>query len=185
MIFHAPTVARRTAVGSKPWGRPEYGDLDTEYRSLSPWLKRKLVSRFGIAGHDADDVVQESFIRLGRYSVADRSKHPRALLMRIASNLSMDGYRRAAVRGGGRHVPIEEVDVHSAPSLIYPADQEALVELKRTILGLPPHLRDTFVLARFTPMTHAEIASHLSISTKTVEWRIKKAVSICLARFER
>ncbi len=172
-------------MGGKPWGRAEYGDFADEYRSLSPWLKRKLVSRFGIAGHDADDVVQESFIRLGRYSVADRSRHPKALLMRIASNLSMDGYRRAAARGGGRHVPVDEVDPNSAPSLVYPADQEALVELKRTILELPEHLRDTFVLARFTPMTHVEIANHLNISTKTVEWRIRKAVSICLARFER
>jgi RNA polymerase sigma factor (sigma-70 family) len=60
-----------------------------------------------------------------------------------------------------------------------------LIDLKDAILSLPPNLRETFVLARFTPMTNDEIARHQGISTKTVEWRISRAVSICLQRLER
>lgn len=157
-------------------------DLDVWYRSLSPWLRNRLVTRLGTTGADADDVVQESFIRLGRYSPADRSRHPRALLMRIARNLTRDGHRRHVARGGGRTVSFDDQTVQGPSVPSQAADQEFLIDLKRTVLDLPDHLRDTFMLARFTPMTHAEISAHLGISTKTVEWRIRKAVAICLAR---
>lgn len=167
-----------------PVQAPDDDDLDREYRTFSPWLKRQLTGRFELASRDAEDIVQESFLRLSKYSVADRSRHPRALLMRIASNLTLDAHRRDSARGKGNHVHIDDVDPASAPGLLYPADQEALISLKRAILGLPDHLRETFLLARFTPMTNAEIAARLGISTKTVEWRIKKSVSICLAQFE-
>lgn len=157
-------------------------DLDIWYRSLSPWLRHRLLHSIGATGGDVEDVVQESFIRLGRYSPADRSRHPRALLIRIAKNLSRDRHRRSAARGGGRTVSLDDPAAQAAPGFAYQADQEFLIDLKRAVLDLPDHLRDTFMLARFTPMTHAEISAHLGISTKTVEWRIRKAVSICLAR---
>jgi RNA polymerase sigma factor (sigma-70 family) len=157
-------------------------DLDIWYRSLSPWLRARLLRSLGTAVAEVDDIVQESFIRLGRYSPVDRSRHPRALLLRIAANLARDGHRRSAARGGARLVPLDDKATQASSAFAYPADQEFLIDLKRTVLDLPDHLRDTFMLARFTPMTHAEIAAHLRISTKTVEWRIRKAVSICLAR---
>ncbi len=67
-------------------------NLDRTFRTLAPWLQRALASRFGYARPEIDDLVQKSFIRLGRYSVADRSRHPRALLLRIAQNLTVDAH---------------------------------------------------------------------------------------------
>lgn len=163
---------------------PADEDLDLRYRTFAPWLARTLASRFGLARRDVEDIVQESFIRLSRYSVADRGRHPKALLMRIAANLSADGFRRNVARRQDRHVPLDVIEHDSASAFGAAADQEAIYEMKRAILDLPANLRETFLLARFTPMTHAEIAAHLGISTKTVEWRIKKCVSICLERFE-
>lgn len=154
--------------------------LDDTFRTLSPWLQRKLRARLGASRSDIDDLVQESFIRLGRYSADDRRRHPRALLLRIAGNLARDAFRREAVRGGGRSVAFDPREL--APRLSVPADQHARVALKRAVLDLPDHLRDVFVLSRFTPMTNDGIARHLGISIKTVEWRLAKATAICLER---
>lgn len=182
-----PTLAQEgwnNAVRKNPEITSDELDLDQRYRSLSPWLEHKLSIRFGSTA-DVDDIVQESFIRLGRYSVEDRSRHPRALLLRIASNLAKDRHRRAVLRGHGRTSSLDDWSVHAPPTLVSAADQDFLLDLKTTILQLPEHLRQTFLFARFTPMTHAEIGRRLGISTKTVEWRINRAVTICLERLGR
>jgi RNA polymerase sigma factor (sigma-70 family) len=153
------------------------GDLSEIYRRLSPWLHRRIAART-LRFADVDDLVQESFIRLGRYEVKDRAEHPRALLLRIASNLAIDASRRSKARGGDRHVTTDAIADLPGEEV----DPGFTLDLKRTIMDLPPRLRDTFLLARFTPMTNDEIAAHQGISTKTVEWRISRAVAICLAR---
>lgn len=160
-------------------------DLDRKYRSHSEWLRRRLTVRFGSAAPDMEDLVQESFLRLARYSIEDRSRHPRALLLRIAFNLAHDRQRHAVVRGYGVTTSLDDRTTQNVPTLVSAADQDFLLDLKQTVLGLPEHLKDTFILARFTPMTHAEIAQRLGISTKTVEWRINRAVAICLERLGR
>jgi RNA polymerase sigma-70 factor (ECF subfamily) len=147
---------------------------------LAPWLLRTLAHRYGLVNADAEDVVQESFIRLGRYSPDARARHPRALLLRIATNLTTDARRRLTARRAGNAVPIDDLARRPEPRLVQPEDQMILVDLKAAILSLPEPLRETFLLARFTPLTHVEIAHRLGISTKTVEWRISKAVATCL-----
>jgi DNA-directed RNA polymerase specialized sigma24 family protein len=69
-------------------------DLGLSFRSLAPWLERNLGRLIGKGRNDVDDVVQESFIRFGRYAVEARSRHPKALLLRIAANVVLDGRRR-------------------------------------------------------------------------------------------
>ena len=157
-------------------------DLDEKFRRLSPWLERTLRHRYG-GTTDVEDLVQESFLRLARYEPARRGLHPRALLLRIAKNLARDGHRHALARGFGRHVPIDAKNF-DARLLGVPAEQYAQAAIKQAIMKLPAPLRDVFLLARFTPMTHAEIAARLGISTKTVEWRMSKAMALCLADLE-
>lgn len=180
---HAPVSLGVRAVAvtddDPPAGGGDDG-LDDTYRTLSPWLNRKLRSRLGVSRSDIDDLVQESFIRLRRYSRDDRQRHPRALLLRIAGNLARDAFRREAARGGGRSVAFDPRD--RALRLSAPADQHARAALKQAILDLPDHLRDVFVLSRFTPMTNDGIARHLGISIKTVEWRLAKATALCVER---
>jgi len=170
-------------ANSDALGRDE--DLEERFRTLSPWLLRQLTHRYRLALSDAEDLTQESFLRLGRYSPADRARHPRALLLRIAANLTADARRRLFARRSDRHVTLDDATLTSAPGFAHPSDQEFMVDLKDAILSLPEPLRETFLLARFTPLTQAEIAARLGVSTKTVEWRISKAVATCLKQLGR
>lgn len=156
--------------------------LEEQYRELSPWLSRRLRHRLGNQC-DVDDLVQESFIRFGRYDRQSRSRHPRALLIRIAGNLVSDEQRRARARGIDRQVAFDEHTL--GPRLLTAADQEATLSLKRAILNLPAGIREVFILARFSPMTQVEIGQALRISVKTVEWRLAKAVRMCLDELGR
>lgn len=157
-----------------------FAGLADQFRELSPWLRQRLRRRVADAA-DLDDLVQESFLRLSRYDPRSRERHPRALLLRIATNLVTDGARRSQARGHGRHVPID--GTLAEPALVTAPDQEAIATMKRAILRLPEPFRIVFALARFTPMSQVDIAESLGISVKTVEWRLARAITMCLEEF--
>jgi RNA polymerase sigma factor (sigma-70 family) len=150
--------------------------VDLLYRRYSGWLNRMLSLRLRTTAVEVDDIVQETYMRVARYAFDEASRHPKALLMRIAVNLARDNMRRSVVRGGLAEQGEETGDL--AQAAIGP-DQDHLLELKRVILRLPPIYRDVFVLSRFTGLTYDEIACHIGISVKTVEWRMSKALAMC------
>lgn len=150
--------------------------LETLYRQYAGWLGRALSSRLKATPVEVDDIVQEAYLRAARYGPDETGRHPKALLMRIAVNLARDQMRRNVVRGG------LSVDDEAGPDLPAAADQHEVALLKDAILGLPPLYRDVFVLNRFTGLTYEEIASHVGISVKAVEWRMSRAIAMCVDR---
>lgn len=160
--------------------QPETGSsVEGLYRLYSGWLGRVLSARLRTTPVEVDDLVQETYVRVARYPSADAARHPKALLMRIAVNLARDHMRRNVVRGG---LAVELEPGENPQNVVaLDADQHHLLELKRIILRLPPIYRDVFVLSRFTGLTYEEIASHIGISVKTVEWRMSKALAMCAA----
>jgi len=147
--------------------------LEALYRRYAAWLRRALKRRFGADA--ADDLVQEAYLRLAQSRQAKVIEHPKALLLRIAVNAGVDRQRYAQRRSGAglaiaREDPAGEVD------------HDDLLILKEAILGLPPILRDVFILSRFEGHTYGEIAERLGISVKTVEWRMSRAIALCAAR---
>ena len=146
--------------------------LDGLYRRYAVWLARRLRARLG--PEEAADVVQETYIRIAPYA-QDGIRHPRAFLLRVALNLVRDASRRDARRSNALLVPGSDVET---PSQI---DQ---LMLSQIVQAMPPLYRDVFVLSRFDGMTYVEIAETLDISTKTVEWRMSKALDYCAARLD-
>lgn len=171
------------SMGPEPEDRlapaAERATLDDLYRRYAAWLGRMLAWRLRSTALDVDDIVQETYVRMARYAPAEAARHPKALLLRIATNLARDHMRRNVVRGGLAE-PLDESD-ETGLGAIAPDQHEAL-EMKQAILALPAIYRDVFVLSRFTGLTYEEIASHVGISVKTVEWRMSRALAMCAAR---
>ncbi len=158
--------------------------LGEDYRRHADWLRRRLALRFGHRAIEADDVVQEAYLRFDRYPADARSLHARALLLRIAGNLIRDEFRRRRRRREDHRASIDDSAVSHDAAMRVAADQEERLLLKQLVLNLPPRIREVFLLSRFSALTHAEIAERLGISVKTVEWRIGRALAICTASLQ-
>jgi RNA polymerase sigma-70 factor (ECF subfamily) len=122
----------------------------------------------------AEDLAQETYLKLARAGSAMDVRNPRALLAHIARNAATDHFRRARRDGssGARDGELERAPVA--------ANQDQATLVKQIVLALPPKLRDVFVLNQVEGLTHPEIAHLLGLSVKTVEWRMKKALALCV-----
>lgn len=143
------------------------------YERYGRWLKAALTRRFGVEA--AEDLVQETYARLLRYPSSRVFEHPRALLLRIATNLVRDEVRK---RKGAKFVPMTAARQAEWDKPAH-ADQFEGLLLKQIVLSLPKPFRDVFVLSRFVGLSNDEIARRLGLSVKTVEWRMSKAIALC------
>lgn len=152
---------------------PDNDRLAELYRRYSGWLRASLRRRVG--AQDAEDLVQEAYLRVARHHPGD-VRHPKALLFRIAVNLAVDAQRRARTA----RIALEAstgIDEQSDA----PRQAQALL-LKQVILSLPDPLREVFVLSRFGGLTYEQIGERLGVSVKTVEWRMSRALAHCAAQ---
>jgi RNA polymerase sigma-70 factor (ECF subfamily) len=146
------------------------------------WLRQMLARRLRQPACDVDDILQDIYLRLAREADAD-VRRPRAYLATIARNIVRDRQRRESIRAGHRTATLQAAssDTDAVPGL---AEQEAAVELTRLITKMPDTYRDVFALSRFRHMTNRQIAEHLGLPIKTVEWRMGKALEYCVRRLK-
>lgn len=172
MRSSSPLVA---SFGTRHLDAPSPAEsLDDLYRRYAAWFRGRLVRRYG--AQDAEDLDQETWARLAPYREGRDIRHPKALLLRIASNLAADRYGRRQRRAAAAEASSVGWDGVQAST-----QDEALL-LQQIVLGLPEALRDVFLLSRVAGLTNAQIADHLGISPKTVEWRMTRALAQCAAQ---
>lgn len=152
--------------------------LDVLHGRYARWFRARLVRRYG--AQDAEDLLQEAWLKLAPYQGLKDIRHPRALLLRIASNLAADRYGRRR----RREKLANETAAAPGWGIELPGQADA-VFIKQVVLGLPQPLRDVFVLSRIKGLSNRQIAEQLGISPKTVEWRMTKALAHCAAQFRR
>jgi len=151
--------------------------LDLLYRRHAAWLKAVLRRRFD--PQQAEDLVQEAYIRLSPYQAEGRVERPQSLLLRIAENLAYN-QSRSARRDRRKTGRLAEVTRCHEPYT--DAEQHEALLFKQVVDGLPQTLRDTFVLSRHAGMTYAEISAHTGTQIKTVESRMAKALELIAQR---
>lgn len=122
----------------------------------------------------ADDVVQETFIRARAYAPEGLTRHPKALLLKIARSIILNAARDASRK--------KRDPMGYEPATWQPADQYQRILLAEIIAAIPQPYRDTFILSRFDGMTYAEIARAQGVTVKVVEWRVARALAICTER---
>ena len=143
------------------------------YGQYSDWLSTRL-RQLGVTG--VDDVVQETYLRIAPYQARGEVRHPKSLLLRIATNLVAEEGRRA-----------QRQRRHAATAPLWtdaPSQAEAIL-LKQLVLKLPQPERDIFMLSRFGSLTNEQIAARLDLSVKTVERRITRALKQIDAQLRR
>ena len=143
------------------------------YRAYSGWLTARLRKRFG---DETEDLVQEAWVRAEPYSRRGVIRHPKALLMSIVENLAIDRARRRSPQ------PLSPTDRTAPQTSAEPPSQVDVVLLKQIVIGMPPLLREVFVLSRFAHLEYQEIGERLNLPVTTVQWRMRKALEHCAAQ---
>jgi RNA polymerase sigma-70 factor (ECF subfamily) len=139
-------------------------------------LRRLLRSR-GRSVDDADDLIQESFLRLHLYCREHAVRAPEAFLVRTALNLSADLYKRQrqARMETGTLEKLTLADPNPEPDVIY-ASQKRLLHWLAGINALSPRQREVFLLNRAEGYSFPQIAQRLGVTLSMVEKHAAKAV---------
>ncbi|ADU66524.1 RNA polymerase sigma factor, sigma-70 family [Desulfurispirillum indicum S5] len=130
----------------------------------------------------ADDLTQETFLRLLRSSI--RILNPQAYLLKIARNVLIDYYRSSRTLSQ-EDISEEEWEnaVGKAPS---PEEayltREELEMVLQAIEELPPRGKQIFEMHRLQGLSYQEIALRTGISRNTVMVHITRALAHCKKR---
>lgn len=138
---------------------------------------RRALQRRGRSEHDAEDLVQEAWIRLAGYEANRQIEvvQPEAFMMHVAMNLGIDAYRSKASRG--EELLIEEVViVDTSPSVeAVVLAKERVARLTQGLSRLPPKNRSIFLASRLEGLSYTEIAEEHGITPATVAEHVARA----------
>lgn len=145
------------------------------YRRHAPRMlevSRRLVGR---AGHAAEDVTQEAWLRAVRaIATFERRSSLRSWLVGFVVNVARESRRRAGSGPIYMAEPPEQVPAA--------ADPLAMLALERAVDELPPGYRAVLLLHDLGGFTHAEIGEHLEIEEGTSKSQLARARAAVRAR---
>ena len=139
----------------------------------------------GIVGDpgQAEDVVQEAWLRFGRVAKGRPLEEPVGYLYRIVANLALDRRRRASLENRSSAGDVERLAVEVADQTPSPEDEAiARQELERVMAAmaeLPERTRIALEMHRFGGCTLKEIARHLGISVSMAHVLVVQGIKHC------
>lgn len=145
---------------------------------------RAALIRRGRTRHDADDLVQEAWVRLACYERRQTVDEPEAFLMRAALNLSIDAYRTS--RNHGEQVLLDDVVlVDSTPSAeTVVLARERIARVSECLAGLDAKTCKIFLAHRIEGLSYLEIARQHRLSVSAIEKHIAKATLVLTCSME-
>jgi RNA polymerase sigma-70 factor (ECF subfamily) len=144
-----------------------------------PHLRSLFGAAYRMTGnvHDAEDLVQETFLRAHRaFDRFAAGSNARAWLHTILARVRTDVYRRTK----RRPATVELIDQGPAVA----PDQHALAsgrDVERMLRALPEAFRDAVVLRDVLELSYAEIAEALGVPIGTVMSRIHRGRALLRA----
>ncbi|WP_457585163.1 RNA polymerase sigma factor [Ensifer canadensis] len=134
---------------------------------------------------DADDVIQDTYLRVRNIPSDVPIENAQAYLFRMVNNVAVDHVRRRIAQE--RH--ISPAEVHDVGSGEVSVDQvidyrQRLAALERVVADLPSRQREVFLMHKFDGLSHSEIAAELGITRSAVEKLIMKALATCRDRLD-
>ena len=162
-------------------------DLDARFRRpLMTFFLRRVGNR-----QDAEDLTQETFLRLLGSSSFISAAQASSYVFRVATNLLTDQHRRRAVH---RQKPFSaygddlieyisnKITEAREPERVL-IGQESLAEVYRILDALDARTRNIFVLYRLEGMKQKDIAALLGLGLSTVEKHCMIAMTTLAAQF--
>ncbi|MDR3511361.1 MAG: sigma-70 family RNA polymerase sigma factor [Caulobacteraceae bacterium] len=139
---------------------------------------RRYFERRGLVGADAEDAIQDVFVRLSLRAGIVEATNIDGYLFETAASVTIDHFRRRNARFLQLHDEFQD-DVH-APREERSAEQvmlarEMLETIALALRELPERTRAIFLLSRLEGLKRAEIAKRLGLSVSAVEKHLVKA----------
>ncbi len=167
---------RTAAVSTRPhsdvWAPPSWEEV---VRQHSPRVYRLAYRLTGNAA-DAEDLTQDTFIRVFRSLDSYEPGTFEGWLHRITTNLFLDGARR---RARIRFVPLPQDAERLVGRAVSPErallDGAFEADVAAALAALSPDFRAAVVLADVEGLSYAEIAAVLGVKVGTVRSRIHRA----------
>lgn len=138
-------------------------------------LRNYLYYKFGDL-ETAEDLVQESFVKLWHNCAKVALIKAKSFLYKIANNAFLDIKRHEKVVLQFKMSKINAANIESPEYIL--EKKEFLTKIQSTIASLPVKQREVFLLNRIDRKKYSEIAEMLHISVKAVEKRMHKALII-------
>lgn len=167
--------------------RHDLADVSAAWEAHRIELFRYLRHR-GVPAEDADDLVQEAFVRALRLADGfDVIRHPRGWLFQVTKNLLLDRQRST-----GSELSIELTD-DPAVEVTETAPVDALARcMPRVLADLPRADSEILVQCDLQGVTQADFARMHEVSLPAVKSRIQRArrrlrerlITVCRIRFD-
>ncbi len=163
----------RIIEGLKKGDRAIFEDLYREYYVPLCYYCVRYVERI----EDAEELVQDIFVKLwDKHEEIDINSSIGAYLHRAVQNYALNFLNKRKVKDKYMLVQ-DKADFNTIDDGLFKLEQEELrVVLKKAILELPEKRRRIFELSRYDGLKNSLIAKQLSISVKTVESQMTKAL---------
>ncbi|NTX17062.1 RNA polymerase sigma factor [Myxococcus sp. CA056] len=136
-------------------------DIQSAYLRYFPLIREKCRRMLGDSD-EAQDVAQETFIRLWRTGLPKDARHATAWIYRTSTNLAVDRLRQRP-SSASAHRSEELSDERSAEATLWRRQ-----ELEAYARHLPADALEAALLSRLDGLTQQEIAEVLQVSERTV-----------------
>ena len=149
--------------------------FDNIYETNANNLRNFLYYKYGDL-NAAEDIVQESFIKLWINCTKVAIEKAKSFLFTVANNLFIDIKRHEKIVLNYQKSRNTSVDKETPEFIMQ--EKEFMDKLQHTIGSLPDKQREVFLLNRIDKKTYREIAEMLDLTVKAVEKRMQKALII-------
>ena len=149
-------------------------------------LLRFLKRRIGCA-ETAEDLTQETWIRIARAGPAAAVEDAERYLFRVAANLATDhqrALRRRPLTAAEADALLAVPDDAPGPAETIQGRQE-IGMLRRALAEMPARRREIFLAARIAGEPHRTIAARFGVSQRTIEMELRRALAHCGERLGR
>ncbi len=171
-----------------PTNTPEFESLmETHTPEIFAYLWRLMGD-----GHDAEDCLQETFMRAYRaydrfqgQADAGRASHPRAWLYTIATNVARTELRRRSRRLSQTGPLDAQLPVSSADPARQAEDRIKLAQIRAAVDALPPRQKAALLLRKYQSLSYHEIAAVLDCTETAARAHVYQALKKLRREFGR